>query len=65
MDLSDFGYLIVMGLWAGLVVLLSYRLGYGNGECKAWEAVGRLDGEADRGERLKSSYARSASEDRR
>ncbi len=35
MDISDIGYAVVMAVWAGLVVLLSYRLGYDNGRW-AW-----------------------------
>jgi len=31
MNLSDFGYLLLMMLWSALVVWLSYRLGYDNG----------------------------------
>ena len=31
MNLSDFGYLLLMMLWSALVVWLSYRLGYDKG----------------------------------
>ena len=46
MDISDVGYVVVMALWAALVVLLSYQLGYDNGrwaEIAAEKEEGRTE----------------------
>ena len=48
MHFADIGYVVVMALWSALVVLLSYRLGYGNGERKAWEEVSRCREEGEK-----------------
>jgi len=42
MNLSDFGYLLLMMLWSAVVVWLSYRLGYDNGR---WAAQCRMENE--------------------
>ena len=51
MDISDVGYVIVMALWAALVVLLSYQLGYDNGR---WAEI--------TGEKLKAESGKQKSE---
>jgi len=43
MNLSDFGYLLLMMLWSALVVWLSYRLGYDNGRLKRLRTKGLKD----------------------
>ena len=54
MDISDVGYVIVMALWAALVVLLSYQLGYDNGR---WAWI-----EERESERVNSTKANGGSE---